>query len=479
MNDSQNQSTRPGLSQAELDKAGVRHVDAAEAKALIGFAESGLILPYLNADGSPVIVNGSPFYRLRLDAPTGSAKYLSPTNSGCQLYVPHGLSVLLKDGCLLAVVEGEFKAFALVAAGFACVGIGGITSACPRNKTTHEPELLPALAALISKWQISRVEFIGDNDTGLNFDFAREAVKLAGLVSVPVALPRIPLDAPGKGPDDLREAWGDSFAARWQAVLDRAEPVTAQTKMTALSVRLLKREQDALKVLTGDAKDKARERIVRLAVAVSDDTLAASDVAEIATGSLEIPKAGFRAAVRTESDRAKSKAAENITREALETLDLDGADPLFFDGGNYWRRENSGAFGKLCREDARLHLNESGLSKKGDPSPCDAALHALQKSNRVDYAGPLCGRPAGLHEENGMRVLATRGPHFTEGVAGECPTIVSLVANLFGRAAGDEHALRQAALFVAWLRLRRIAIRNFAGAPSRPSARAGGACGLR
>jgi hypothetical protein len=81
-------------------------------------------------------------------------------------------------------------------------------------------------------------------------------------------------------------------------------------------------------------------------------------------------------------------------------------------------------------------------------------------SNRVDYAGPLCGRPAGLHNENGLRVLATRGPEFIEGTAGDWETIGAMLANLLGRTAGDPHAAIQQDLFMAWLHLARDALRN-------------------
>lgn len=453
-------SIRPGISDALLSLAGVRHVDEVEAFAAVGFKASGLLIPYRDESGEALVVNGHPFFRLRLDVPTGSAKYLSPADSGCQLFIPPGLAALLKPGCTLGIVEGEFKALALIEAGFPCVGIGGITSACPRDKVTREPALLPALAALIQSTKPARIAFIGDSDTALIHDFAREAVKLAALISVPVVLPRIPMDAPGKGPDDLREAWGNEFAAKWQDILNRPELITAQTKRAQLAVRLLKREREALNGLSGDAKDKARERLVSMAEAVSTDPLAAADAEEIAADAFGIKKSVFREAVKRHAETARNEAAERKTCEAVKALDIQGSNPLFFDGQSYWRKEDDGAFGKLCREDARLHLNEAGLSKKGDPSPCDEALHGLQKRNRVDYAGPLCGRPAGLHWENGLKVLATRGPNFIEGIAGKCPTITALIDNLLGRDAVDPATLTQAALLVAWLKLRRTALRK-------------------
>src|SRR5690606_20853587 len=116
---------------AMLVAAGVRDVDSPEAERLVGYASAGLAIPYRTISGDPITLVGKPFYRLRLRGPKGKAKYLSPEASGCQLYHPPGLRALLVPGCVLGVVEGEFKAMALVEAGYPSVGIGGISSACP------------------------------------------------------------------------------------------------------------------------------------------------------------------------------------------------------------------------------------------------------------------------------------------------------------------------------------------------------------
>ena len=89
----------------------------------------------------------------------------------------------------LVVCEGEFKALALCEAGVPAVAIGGISSAMPGG------ELLPDLKKLLSKFpSIETVYFLGDADTALNFEFSREAVKLAGALPEGVAL-RLPTDS--------------------------------------------------------------------------------------------------------------------------------------------------------------------------------------------------------------------------------------------------------------------------------------------
>jgi hypothetical protein len=108
-----------------------------------------------------------------------------------------------------------------------------------------------------------------------------------------------------------------------------------------------------------------------------------------------------------------------------------------------------------------LHFAHQGLKRTGGTiAPAEAALYEAQQDNRLAFAGPLCGRTAGIHDENGLRVLATRGPKWIEGRKGDCPTLLTLVRNLLGLAAGDAHADRQMGLFLVWLKLSRAAVRN-------------------
>jgi hypothetical protein len=61
-----------------------------------------------------------------------------------------------------------------------------------------------------------------------------------------------------------------------------------------------------------------------------------------------------------------------------------------------------------------LHLRSIGFPHKlaafSELSPCEVVLNRIQTANRIDYAGPFCGRPAGIYRENGLIVLATQGP---------------------------------------------------------------------
>ena len=202
--------SRPGISPEFLRRHDIRRIQEYEAESLFGYRAAGIWIPYCGANSAQLVLNGRPFGRLRLDHPTNSgAKYLSPRDSGAQLYLPQ----VRLNAESLVIVEGEFKALALAESGNPAAGIGGISSAFRNGK------LIPALSRILEKCRPKRVYFLGDNDTALNFEFSREAIKLAKALpeECELFLPRIPLSMP-KGIDDCREQLGQSFPAFWNDI---------------------------------------------------------------------------------------------------------------------------------------------------------------------------------------------------------------------------------------------------------------------
>ena len=137
--------------------------------------------------------------------------------------------------------------------------------------------------------------------------------------------------------------------------------------------------------------------------------------------------------------------------------------PLYFDGLSYWRLERDGRYGRLGRADAQLHLKMQGHSSRApkgvEISAMDRALHEIQRENRVTYAAPFCGRPAGLHEENGNAVLATDSPTIIQPADGDLAALENFFRNLLG-AGQDEHADTQFTVFVGWLQRFRRSLAN-------------------
>jgi len=442
-----------------LQRAGVRLVDEAQSRDAVGFEAPGLLIPYVTRRGDPIKVDGKVFARIRLAEPKGSAKYLSPAKSGCHIYEPPGLTPLLVAGCTLLLTEGEFKAMALVEAGFPCVGIGGITSACPKN-AQGEPELIPWLADLITEAKPSRVAFCGDSDTALIPEFSREAVKLAKLLPVPLILPRIPYDAPGKAADDLREHHGEAFVDHWQAIVAKAEPVSKNQDADALALRLLRRETESLSSLDGEANDKAQDRLVRMASAYHQSPRIVAEIED--TGlRMGLKKTVLRAAVKELRARQAEQIEDERSKAAEEEIKKSPEPPLFFDGSAYWRKETDGRYGRLGRDDALLHMAALGLSRRGGegmPSPAEEQLLTVQRIHRVTTAMPLCGRSVGLYAEGGHRILVTSAPKWVLPAEGDAAPVVNFLADLFGRSAGDEAWAFQLSIFIAWLKTGRLAI---------------------
>jgi Domain of unknown function (DUF3854) len=430
--------SRPGISPEFLRRHGVRHAEGWQTEELLGFkASSGLWIPYQGLSSPELIVNDRLFGRLRLDHPKGGAKYLSPSNSGAQLYIPGGVPF----GKELVIVEGEFKSLALCEAGIRAVGIGGISSAMSEGK------LIPGLARVLLRYHPKIVYFLGDNDTAFLFECSREAVKLAKALpdGCELRVPRIPLSMP-KGIDDCRERLGDGFMDFWREIAGQSVAVSPKLSPSQLAVKLLMPELPV--IAAHDDRDEFESRITNLASHL--DEVALDKLARAVKDSLGTGIVAFKSA-------ARRKASEGIEDSEME-LPL-----LYFDGVKY-HGPSGESYESICREDAYLHLKANGFSGKpgqgADLSPADIAIYKIQTQNRVYYAGPLCGRPAGIHKEGTVTVLATTGPRIIQGIPGDYARIMEYLSGLLGKGP-DPRFNDQIFAFIGWLRHARAALRNY------------------
>lgn len=171
-------TTRPGISDAMLQRAGICHIDAKAAFERTGQPYAGLWIPYKNPDGTDMLHAGKPFGRIRMDVPTDKQKYHQEYGSPVRAYLPPGL-MDFANGTPLYLIEGEFKALALVEAGFLAVGLGGIYG-FGRQKSTI---LLEEIKAVLNHFQPTEVYFVGDSDMCTNFQFSDAAIKLHKLIN--------------------------------------------------------------------------------------------------------------------------------------------------------------------------------------------------------------------------------------------------------------------------------------------------------
>lgn len=446
--------TRPGITPDTLAAAGIRHVSAAEAKELCGLGVAGLWIPFHDIDGNPVEDGGKPYGRLRLDRPQSDRKYHQQAGTKVHAYIPPKL----KDADAssgLVIVEGEFKALALVEAGQAAVGISGFYG-WQQGEAIH-PDILRA----IELTGAARLLFLGDNDTALNYQFSHAAHKLASASPIPVLLPRIHLDAPGKGVDDVREVLGARFVDWWRCAVEAASEVDTEGGAGEVAVALLEAEKENLRAgrFGGMSRVKARRRLINIGAATMRDMAAFEEVMVILRDAGLFQKGDFVRAVKQARKAAKRLERAN-SHEVISRWATDGKE-YFLHRGDVWQ--------PMTRTDCLLTLDAQGMPRipeQGETrSAAEEALLKIQDKRRVTYAGPLCGRPAGLHEEMGERFLATRSPSIIEGTGNgelqEPSPAYTFFENLLG-AKIDPHGPRQLALFFGWVQRARKAIRNHA-----------------
>ncbi len=277
---------RPGVSSAMLARAGVRRVTADEARELCGLAEPGLWIPFHTPTGEPIMDTGDqfpeprPYGRLRLDVARTGQKYHSWKESHPHVYIPPGqTAALAANGGDLHIIEGEFKALALAETGFAAVGLAGFNCHARQHGAGSDtaPELLPGLQTILAELKPRRLLFTGDSDTCINWLFADAAAKLARDAGVPVMMPRIPWDGPGKGADDCRAALGDAFPDWWRKRIAAAIPVVTGRPREEIMLAILEPEIKAIEANPGDT-GKTCKRLAELVGVVKGNPLVAEKI---------------------------------------------------------------------------------------------------------------------------------------------------------------------------------------------------------
>ena len=392
------------------------------------------------------MVNGRAYGCLRLYRPDHDAKYLTPRDSGSQLYVPANGGPFGRE---LVLCEGEFKALSLCEAGARAVAVRGISSAMPGGK------MLPDLKQLLTKFpSINVLYFLGDADTTFNYGFSLEATKLAKVLpaTVELKLPRIPVGG-GNGIDDCRQERGDKeFPAFWGWIKDGAVEVPQKSEASTIAAELLTLALPAI----GELPDWRKRWLPKIVVLVG--RLAPIDLDDVARALKE--QFGINAgALKEQAAQVARKQAQ--LPEATKTL----PEIYFTDDGRYYRRNATySGFESIGREDVMLHLRENGwphrLAKMVETTPCEDMLHRMQMMNRVNYAGPFCGRPPGKWKETDVTILATRGPTIIEGKQGDAEMMVKFWESLLGKG-HDPFFEEQYKTLLGWLKHGRVALRNY------------------
>jgi hypothetical protein len=200
--------------------------------------EPAIVLPYWRADGSPLMIQGAQFQRIRRLSPPPAgatftkrkpAKYLQPPKSGVHVYFPPppgGLSWperLADPSCPIIITEGEAKAVVGSLNAFPVIALGGVWSF-----TTPTGALIPDLAAV--NWEGRHVYICFDSDAVTNPDVtaaeSRLVYELQTVARARCHIVRLPSKDDGSkmGLDDFLQLKG---AAAFEALLEASPALDA------------------------------------------------------------------------------------------------------------------------------------------------------------------------------------------------------------------------------------------------------------
>ena len=305
-----------GVSKATVSAAGLQCVDPSTALRSCGIQQSGLLIPYFDIHGLPIMDAGGPFSRLRLDKPIAETgqKYHQRAGTKAHAYVPPGTAERISTQKPLVVIEGEKKALCLADAG-SCIpiGLGGFYS----FKNT-DGSLVPELDAVLAGNNLPIV-FFGDRDVLFNKQFSHAACAFAKLVGQHrLYVGCVSPNAPGKGVDDCRHILGEKFAPWFTQELEQVVEVEASVTPVKLAVKLLTKKLAAEPATDHAMKERLAEGFPKLLAAFGNDApLESKEMLDLAMTCTGIGRADLKRAVK----EARKKFMRKLHLE-------NGADPL-------------------------------------------------------------------------------------------------------------------------------------------------------
>ena len=207
-----------GIPKGVADQLNYKNLTPDDVEAILGFRRQGCWgVKYTNPDGTDVVCDGEPFWRVRL--PDGSKpKYLSPKGKGNRIY----FSPLLDREAMASdkpifITEGEKCADSANHHGFPTVGLSGV---CSWKDKAH-PQGLPELRE-IKLHPRRKVYLVFDSDISTNEHVENAAQALAKHLATPgpdscqVFILQLPceLDGSKNGIDDFLARYGSDALKR-------------------------------------------------------------------------------------------------------------------------------------------------------------------------------------------------------------------------------------------------------------------------
>lgn len=119
----------------------------------------------------------------------------------------------------------------------------------------------------------------------------------------------------------------------------------------------------------------------------------------------------------------------------------------------------AGEYIAMSSTDLRRHLIAIGYNPKAAGAPLsevEAAVHRIQTTKSVAYAGPLAGKSAGIHVVAGKRILVIGAPKIIQPDATiEWPTLRAIIEEMLGRECPE-----QIVHFYGWLKHAYVSLKD-------------------
>jgi len=436
-----------GIPEELAARAGLRHVDALQAKDLCGLDQSGLWIPYIDRNGAPITFENSDgdvkdYGRLRMDRPDPTKKYHQEMGSAVQLYIPQGVTTV--D----VIVEGEKKALALWGIGIHAVGISGFYGYS--KSEGGKRVLLQALSDLLVLKGGGEIQFLGDTDTSHNPQFSDAAIKLLELLpqDCSLTIPRLPIDGP-KGVDDCIGAWGDEARERW--ISTSHDPITLDRELhkekqgaAELVLSLLRSIDEELLRLVMDSNPRVRRRVYICIASAAASPSSQETAIEWLRDLTGTGKRAFNAELKLAKEEFSSGLGQSLPE--ITALIQQVADSGYTLKAKYLYPIEGNLYAEFSQDELRREIMaKHELTAKPCPSlpgglsQVDLALQKIKTKPTLCYSGAVAGYQTGIYDVMGVRFLVTHGYDILKGEPGDWSMFREVIERFCGRDAGETH----------------------------------------
>lgn len=315
----------PGVNPSTVEHAGIKRITAKDALKTFDLYAPGIVFPYFDLDGHPILDREEPFSRIRTDDACDGKRYHRRRDAPAFPYLPpHFRNGCTRAGQPIVVVEREEQALALCDSGyFQALGFNDVDAYGLPDTTLTFP--LAELEKALDRNPSASIYFGGDKDTLFNPFFYSAALNFRVVFKRRVCLMQVPLDAPSKGFDECRSVMSSEDFAKFAS--DLAKPpnaidVSEKTSPGRLAMASVRRQQQAIKRACEDEDERytIMEGFIRLCAGlrILGDQMSEEDLVKFAEDHLGAKRRALKNAIK---DKVIEMQADLPSQTPADTSD--------------------------------------------------------------------------------------------------------------------------------------------------------------